>query len=236
MMRISVFVFLLIYSTCILAAQCSTEKSLIHVSGTGEVRAVPDEVTLRIGMENFAKDTATSKAQNEAALKSVLAAIQSAGVDPRDYQTSNVSVAPRYKRGEDSQPLLGYVSKVSVTVKLRNLERLSDLNLKALAAGATSFEQDDYSTSKLAALRSEARALAIKAAREKAEFLAAQLGQKIGKAFAISTESAFEAYRTGGLSNAYAYSGGGGGGGNGQTIATGVIPISETVNVSFELQ
>lgn len=76
--------------------------------GMGEVLATPDQVDLVIGVENFGKDAAASKAENSTRLKRLLALLAATDIDPKDYQTTNQIVSPRYKNDEESKALLGY--------------------------------------------------------------------------------------------------------------------------------
>jgi uncharacterized protein len=214
-------------------AQCTDQRNVVTVIGVGEIKAVPDEVDLMISIENSAREMAQAKSENQARLKRVLALMAEFQIDAKDYQTTNLSIQPHYKDYEAAKALLGYVASVDIRVTLRDIKKLTELNSRAIQAGATSFQQTSYSSSQVAKHRSGARAIAMKAARDKAEFLAAQLGQKIGKAFSITEVQAGVDYSALGknkMANAFSYSLGEG------TGNAGVIPITETISVSFELQ
>lgn len=222
------FLFVVLLMGLSAVAQCQHEQSLVTVTGKGEVLAVPDQVDLVIGVENFAQDSSAARAENTTRLKRIIALLAAVDVDPKDYQSAGQIVSPRYKDDEESKKLLGYFARVEVRVKLRDLKKLADLNSRALAAGATTFRQAGYGTSELSKHRADARALAVKAAQEKAEFLAAQLGQKIGRAFRITEAEGSGLY--GFTSNTFKYNEAEG------SEGLGVIPVSERVVVSFELQ
>ncbi|MCU1311950.1 MAG: hypothetical protein JWO20_3075 [Candidatus Angelobacter sp.] len=213
--------------------QLSEQKSLVTVTGTGEIEVVPDEVSLYISVQNFNSDASVSRTENERRTKAVISAIQKLGVDTKDYQTKFSSIDPRYKGDDDARQLLGYVSDNSVSVKLRDVSKLMELKTKVISAGATSIGQIKFSTSRLTELRAEARVLALKAAKQKAAFMAEQLGQKIGKAFTISEVANTPGY--GMMANAIQYSDSGEGADQGNVTATGVLSVVEKISVSFEL-
>jgi uncharacterized protein YggE len=210
------------------AAQCDCQKSLVTVTGVGEVKVVPDEVSLDISVNNFDKDAASSRSEDERRTKAVISVIQNLGIDAKDYQTSYVAIDPRYKGNSDARQILGFASSSNIEVKLRDISKFAELSSNAISAGATGLDQIQFTSSKLIAHRSEARALALKAAREKALFMAEQLGQKVGRAFTIS-EAQNEPFRNFAYSNAVEVSAGA------EPIAAGIISIREQITVSFEL-
>ena len=217
-------------------AQTYEQKSLVTASGVGEVKVVPDEVSLMISVQNFSADAVMSRSENDRRMKKVLAVIQQLGIDSKDYKTIFTDTEPRYKDYDESKGLRGFFSSSGVSVKLRDISKLSELKVKAFAAGATSFGQVEFSTSKLLERRFEARALAVKAAKEKAVAMAAQLGQRIGKAFTITEGTdgeqpyGFYGYVMKTKSNTYANED------SGPSVAEGVISIKERVSVSFLLE
>jgi uncharacterized protein YggE len=213
--------------------QLAEQKSLVTVTGTGEIQVVPDEVSLYISVQNFNRDASLSRTENERRMKAVISAIQKLGVDTKDYQTKFSSIDPRFKGDDDTRQLLGYVSDNSVSVKLRDISKLMELKTKVISAGATSIGHTQFSSSRLIEHRAEARVLALKAAKQKAALMAEQLGQKIGKAFTISEVANNPGY--GMMANAYQYSNNSEEPDQANVIATGVISVVEKISVSFEL-
>ena len=114
-----------------------------------------------------------------------------------------------------------------------------------LQAGATYIHGVDFRTTELRKYRDQARALAIKAAREKAEALARELGQQVGAPLHINEEQSgwYSWYgswwggRYGNVAtqNVVQNAGGQAWGGEG-TIAPGQISVTARVAVEFELQ
>src|SRR5690606_843578 len=65
---------------------------LISLSGTGEVRAAPDEANISLGVVHQAKTAAEAVKDNNAAMAEIFATLEKAGIEKRDVQTSNFSV------------------------------------------------------------------------------------------------------------------------------------------------
>src|SRR5437899_3979468 len=76
----------------------------LDINATGEVTRVPDIAVISAGVvARF--PTATGALQDTAdRMTRVLAALKRAGVDPRDVQTSNVSLNPEYRYPENQPP------------------------------------------------------------------------------------------------------------------------------------
>jgi len=77
----------------------SQEPRLITVTGEAEVRVVPDEVILTLGVETWDKNLDTAKRRNDEIVKKVLALAAEYGNPPEDVQTDYIGIEPRYKDG-----------------------------------------------------------------------------------------------------------------------------------------
>ena len=153
----------------------------ISTTGEVDVKVVPDEVTLTLGVETNDKDLEIAKGQNDARVKRILAAAKDAGVEPRHMKTDYLNLEPRYDSRNNERIFLGYWVRKSLTITLRDVSKFEDVLGRSLTAGANYIHGVDFRTTELRKHRDRARSLAIQAAREKAIALAAELGQKIGK-------------------------------------------------------
>ena len=159
----------------------SAEPRLVNVTGEAEVRVVPDEVVLTLGIETHDNQLAVAKSQNDAIVRKVLALSTEFGIAPEHVQTDYIGVRPRYPDGcyELCDPI-GYVVLKSVVITLGDLTKFEDLLTSVLDAGVNYVQGIEFRTTELRKYRDKARALAIRAAREKATALAGELGQKAG--------------------------------------------------------
>ncbi len=159
----------------------TTEPRVITVTGDADVRVVPDEVVLTLGVETWHEDLLTAKAQNDERVKAIFALAQNAGVEPRYIQTDWISIEPRYEDYYEKEDLIGYFVRKTMVITLKDISKFDQLLTEALAAEVNYVQGIDFRTTELRKYKDQARALAIQAAREKAEALAGELGQTIGQ-------------------------------------------------------
>jgi hypothetical protein len=215
------------------------------VTGDAEVRVVPDEVILTLGIETWDKDLQVAKGQNDEIVTRVLALAEEYGIEPQHVQTDFVSIEPRYRSGYyEESDFIGYFVRKSVVITLRDLGKFEDLLTEALEAGVNYVQGIQFRTTELRKHRDEARALAIQAAREKAEAMAGELGQAVGEPRQItevhsgwwSGYNAWWGSRWGGgmAQNVIQEAGTGGITAEG-SLAPGQINVNARVSVTFEI-
>lgn len=157
----------------------------ITVSGEAEVRVIPDEVILTLGIQTSDPELDVAKSTNDHRVQAVLAAAEKQGV-PREYlQTDYLQIEPRYRDSHEALDFIGYFVRKTIVVRLRNIEKFEALLASVLEAGANYVHGIEFRTTELRRQRDHARSLALQAAREKAEAMAAELGQEIGDPVSI---------------------------------------------------
>jgi hypothetical protein len=154
------------------------------VSTTGEavIYVTPDEVIVHVGVETFDRDLARSKALNDSLSQALVAAVRALGIEQRHIQTADVEVEIRYhNRAVPALEIEGYIARRAYSVTLKDVDRFETLVDSAIAHGANRLMGFEYRTTELRRHRDEARRMAARAAREKAELLAVELGGTIGR-------------------------------------------------------
>jgi uncharacterized protein YggE len=216
----------------------------ISISGEAEIRVVPDEVIITLGVETFDRVLKVSKAANDDRIRRAIAVARDADVPADHIQTDYLGVEPRYNRGDIALDLTGYVVRRTVVIRLRDLKKFEDLITAELEAGVTHVHGVEFRTTDLRAHRDRARTMALTAAREKAGLLAREAGLKLGRITSIG-EASFgyaSSYGSGwggrfsGMSQNTVQSLGGASLGTDTTLAPGQISIRAQVSVSFALE
>jgi uncharacterized protein len=236
---------LLVLSAWSESPSASPEPRLITVTGEAEVRVVPDEVILTLGVETWDKNLDTAKRRNDEIVKKVLALAAGYDIPPEHVQTDYIGIEPRYKDGYyEERDFVGYFVHKTIVITLRDLSKFEDLLAGALTAGVNYVQGIEFRTTELRKYRDEARALAIQAAKEKAAALAGDLGHQVGEPQTIQEDqsgwwSAYSAWwgsRWGGTmsQNVIQETGGTAWTGEG-SVAPGQIAVNARVTVSFEL-
>ncbi|HWB58532.1 MAG TPA: SIMPL domain-containing protein [Chthoniobacteraceae bacterium] len=233
-------------------AAAQNPPRLVSTTGSAEIHVVPDLADLSFDIEVRNANLANARKAETAAAARLLAALRAAGVTEQELQTSQVAISPDWTSGDRSSVQTASVRfySVSQTVSctVHTISKVPDITAAAIAAGATGVSEAVFRTSDLRKYRDQARAMAIKAAKEKADALAGELGAKTGKPWAIEEEGQGQPYPR---SN-YPYTNIFGGGqvqvaahapaaGDGSdtplaTFAPGSITVGASVSVSFLLE
>jgi uncharacterized protein YggE len=220
-------------------------KPSISVSGTAEIRVVPDEVNLRIGVETRDAKLDEAVKQNETRLAAVLKFLKESNIDAKDIQTDYVQIEPVYNSDRRAQQVTPeyYLVHRNLGIRLRKVAQFDAVLAGALRSGANHVDGVEFRTTELRKHRDTAREQAIRAAKEKAVALAQQLDAKIGKPQSINeqTTGGWMGYPINRWSNAnfmaqnvsQPTAAGEGSEGN---LAIGMINVSATVNVTFALE
>jgi len=227
------------------SGQVFHEKATVEVNGDAEVKVVPDRVSIQFGVEtrNASLDTATSG--TDAVVKKMIAAFRALGVDESDIQTDFIRVEIVYADQGRSTTIDHYTAMKGVQVTLKEVARFDQLLQTGLKSGANKIESVDFSTSELRKYRDQARAMAVKAAIEKAHDVAKAGDFRIAeKPLTVNASNSsvywpvYGRYNYGYMAqNAVQNVGGGGGGGDtGDSVALGKISVSASVTMVFEIQ
>jgi len=228
------------------ATGADTDLPLVTVNGHAEVRVIPDEVIVSLGVQTFDPELSKAKAENDSRVTAVLAAAEALDIPREHIRTEHVDLRPVYRDyHETTSDFLHYRVRKTLVITLRDIDKFEALLSAALEAGATHVHSVDFRTTELRKHRDHARALAIVAAREKAEALAKELGVSIGDVHTIREDYArwWSGYGSwwggrggGGMTqNVVQVAGAQGGDAEGPTVP-GQIAVDARVTASFVLK
>lgn len=226
------------------------QSRTISVNGGAEVRVVPDEVMLTLGVETVDKVLKTAKTQNDERVAKVLAIAKQYEIPNEYVQTDFISIEPRYRDNYEQREFIGYFVRKTIVIRIKDLAKFEGLLSDVLEAGTNYVHGIEFRTTELRKYRDQARAMAIKAAKEKATALAAELDLKVGKAISIQEYSGgwYSPYGSFGsgsssgmmsqnvMQNAASSGGGSGSSDTDSTLAPGQISVFANVSVTFELE
>ena len=153
------------------------EDRVINVTGDAEVRVVPDEVVITLGVETDDMQIDVAKEKNDERVQKVLALTEEYGIEPKHVQTEYIDIEPRY---DYDDVFLGYFVRKTIVVTLKDISLFEGFLTDALKEGVNYVHGIEFRTTELRKYRDQARDLAIQAAKEKAEDLAGALDQTVG--------------------------------------------------------
>jgi uncharacterized protein YggE len=204
---------------------------MINVNGEGKVKVIPDQATIVVTVETKGNNAKDVKKQNEDKIDGVLKFIKKMNLAPADYKMQRVALNPQYDYEKKKH---SYNATQTTEILLRDLSKYDELMEGLVNQGVNRIDAVTFQSSKLAQYQSEARKLAMKEAKLKAEDYVSVLGQKVGRAITISDNSQtyypqpmYTAMKTTEMSDASVPN---------QTLAAGEINIIASVTVSFILE
>lgn len=169
-------------------------QSGIWISGEGKVTAIPDILSLNLGIESQAKSVGEAQSKARETMAKVRQAISSMGIEPKDVISTQYGIQPvyQYNQKENRQELTGYRVSDRISVKIRNIQNAGKIIDAAAEAGGNLIRIDNIQLGidDNTAYKNEARGKAIKDAMAKAKQMADIAGVKLGKPVYI-TESGF---------------------------------------------
>jgi uncharacterized protein YggE len=221
--------------------ELANQSNILSVTGDAEIKVVPNHVVISLGVETRGRSLPAARAQNDTAVRSVLAAIHSFQVDPTDVQTDFIQVNVRYNDSAETV-VDHYIVEESIAVTLKDVSKFEPLLSAVLEAGANHIHQVEFMTTELRKYWDQARALAAKAAIEKANDRVARAGLKIvGKPISVSSDSYgggswYGRLNRGGVNAAQNVYQTGDGGSTEGTVALDEISVTASVSMNFRME
>ena len=211
-------------------AQEIKQVPMINVSGEGKVKVIPDQASISISIETKGTKADDVKKENDKKMDAILKFIKKSTIAKEDFQTQRVSLNPNY---DYEKKKYNYVATQTVVILLKDLSKYDALMEGLIDAGVNRVDNVIFKSSNMLQLQSDARKLAMKDAKAKAEDYVSVLNQKVGKAITISDNSqvyypqpVMYAMKTMAMSDSAPR----------ETLAAGEIEITANVSVSFILE
>jgi uncharacterized protein len=163
----------------------------ISVVGDGSVKVTPDSVRVDAAVSNVASTSAASLAATAKSADQLRTSLKGAGVDAKYIQAVNLSTNPEYSYSNNGPAkITGYRSTQNFSIVIRDAKNSGLIIQNAQSAVGNSLSINATSPyvfdQKIA--ESNARTLAIAAAREKAVSYANLTGSTLGKVLSIEEQ------------------------------------------------
>lgn len=206
----------------------------IAVLGEGEVAAAPDVAVLSFGVQTGRQKTAKLAMDRLSRdMGAIMEAVKKSGVEEKDIRTESLWLNPAYDWEDGRQVDRGFEASQSLSVKVRDLGKISDVLAAATSVGANQVGGVTFTIDNPEKLRAQAREEAIAQAQEKAQTLASQLKKRLGE---------LKGFSEGGIATPVPYMarmmelGVGGGGMEAPPLPGGEQEIRVQVTLTYELR
>ncbi len=162
-------------------AQSVDLRRKIEVTGIAEQEVTPDIINVSISLKEYLNGkTKVTISTLESQLEK---AVAEAGISKEDFTVNNLSswnYATEKKKNPD------FLASKQYGIKFRDLNKFNQIMSKIDPKGIQSTNIDSYDYSKINSLKNDLKLKALLAARDKAAFLVAGLGDKLGSALNIT--------------------------------------------------
>jgi len=167
----------------------------ISVTGTGTAEAVPDLLTLSIGVECRRETVAGAYGDAGTRSAAITSALRQHGVEGPDISASglNVRAEVNWQEGR-GQTVSGYLASSMLTIRIRRLSASSQILAAAVAAGGDDVRLNGLSLgfADAAAVEARAREAAWQDARTTAAHYAALSGTGLGRVLSLTQHTGFQ--------------------------------------------
>jgi uncharacterized protein YggE len=150
----------------------------VTVFGSALLRVPPDVGSLIFAVERTSKHPRDAFAAAREGAAAVAKYLKSA--NGTDVRSSRVTLQQAYSYSGGERRFVGYLARIGFNVHLRELDRMEDVLTAVVDAGANQIDSVSFQTTRLRELRAEARTLAVRSAREKAQIYAQSAGVTLG--------------------------------------------------------
>lgn len=158
------------------------ETPYIEVTGTSEIEIVPDRIHLLIEIREYFKEEFEGKSKPENYRtkvplanieRSLRAVLMAAGILPDDIRTQKVGDYWR-EQGQD------FLVSKRLDITLRDFSQIDEIVSRLDTKGIQTMSVGDLECDDIQAYQKSGKIQAVKAARDKAAYLAEALGKKLG--------------------------------------------------------
>lgn len=226
-------------------SQSAVPKRTFAASGEGRVVAVPDVAQLSFGvLTEGGKNISALQAENADKVNQIIGFLKENGIDETDIKTQYYNISPRYQyyycpppeRGSEPtacppSEIVGYSINQSVSVKVRDLNKVGDIISGVVDKGANNVSGPTFTIDDPTEVQNQARAEAMAKAKEKAEAIAKAGGFRLGKLLSVQEGISSPPPIYYGLEAAY-----GKGGDGGPIIEPGSQEVRVSVTLTYEIK
>jgi uncharacterized protein YggE len=182
----------------IAATNDNDNVSKLISNGAGKAMAVPDVVTITLGVETRNASASVAASENALLMNRTVSALLSAGVSRKDIQTSSYSLAAQTEDNQAASSGTGnktrppdFIAANLVTVRMNVSEDIGKVLDAAIAVGSNSVAGISFELRDDKQKIDQALSEAILDASRKAEVMAVAAGVKLGRVLEISEGYSF---------------------------------------------
>ncbi len=185
---------LIVFSSVFANAQ--EKQRYIDVNGTSELILPADQINFTVEIRIVDESIEASKKTNDKVLNEFMTILKNKSINKDDIETSPIRLGKNYKYKEDTRERIqdGFYTEVEVNFTLKDLSKYFELSNKLASNDNFEIQNSSYSISDYEQQHQHAYIKALKAAKEKAEYMTKTLGVKLGEILEIDENNYHQGY------------------------------------------
>lgn len=219
-------------------SQENESKQTFFLSGDAILRIQPNQVSLTLGVIKRGKELLPTKHENYDIIKNAIKYCKKEGIPEKYIQTDYIRINPKYNHHTNTD-IDSYEVVQTISILLSDLEKYEQFLTELLEIGINQVYDIQFRTTEMEKYRYEVRKMAIKAAKDKAQFLAGEVGIKLGDIINIreSINLPSNSFNSMNYANFAANTlSGYGNGTDDSALSIGLISLKATVNLTYEIK
>lgn len=174
------------------ALPACAQAAEITAQGSGSVSAEPDMVTVSLSASATAESMLHAQEQISAIVDRAVQSLLALGIMEEDVVTTSYGVYPEYNYDENPRALTGYRASHMLEVTCRDVTLLDSVITALTDSGVSEINDVSYGVSDRSGMYKQALALAVQAAREKAQTLAAAEGRTVTGLVSLTENQSYD--------------------------------------------
>ena len=190
------YLFLIILIFCFVTVNAQENNKYINVNGTSELILPADQINFIVQIKIIDESVSESKKTNDKYLNELLTILKETEINSKDIEVSPITIGKNYESVERERKQKGFYTEVNVSFILKDLSKYYDLTNKLSKNNYFEITNSNYSISDYEVQHKFAYEKALKAAKEKAEYMTKTLGVKLGDVLEIDENNYWQSYAT----------------------------------------
>jgi len=158
----------------------------IQVTGTGEIKAAPNEVSFNLSIETSDVDLDKAKAEHDKKSNDVIKSLKNFKIEDKHIQTTWIDIQPQYRYVNNRQLFDKYQMTHSIHVTLTDISLFGKVLAACINSGLSRFNGISYGHSNEEGLQDQALKKAVENAHRKAGLIAKETQQKIVGVYSVT--------------------------------------------------
>ena len=158
-------------------------RKRIEVSGTAETEVTPDIIYIGITLKEYFRDNnSKKKTEIEELERQLQTAVEQAGIPKENFTINNIS---SYNWPWEKRKNPDFLATKQYRIKVTDLSKWNQIMSAVDSRGIQNTHIEGYDHSKMETMKRELKIQALRAAKDKATYLAEAVGERLGAALEI---------------------------------------------------